>query len=69
MGRECVEVKARGREDATPRDKEQECGRWKKNKNPQMELEDRKNVGWGMYRMRWNVLSEVTTGRYLKAFR
>lgn len=51
-----------------PRDKEQECGRWKENKNPQMELEDRKNVEWGMYRVRWTVLSEVTTGRYFKAF-
>lgn len=52
----------------SPRDKEQECGRWKENKNLQMELEDRKNVGWRMYKMRWNVLSEVTTGHYLKAF-
>lgn len=68
MGRECVEMKARKGEDATLRDKEQECGRWKGNKNPQMELEVRKKVGWGMYRMRWNVLSEVTTGHYLKAF-
>lgn len=68
MGRECVEVEARREEDATPRDKEQECGRWKENKNLQTELEDRKNVGWRMYKMRWNLLSEVTTGHYLKAF-
>lgn len=56
------------RERCHPRGKEEECGRRKKNKNLGRELEETKNVEWGMYRSKCSVLSEMTTAHNLKDF-
>lgn len=68
MGRECVEVEAIGGEGATQEIKSKNVADGRKTRTYHRELEDRKNVGQGMYRMKWSVLSEVTTAHDLKAF-
>lgn len=68
MGRECVEVEARGGEGATQEIKSKNVADGRKTRTYRGELEDRKSVRRGMYRVKWSVLSEVTTAHDLKAF-